>query len=240
MRKIVLLIFEGDSDSFALYDWLYKIGNAFDVQFEVLDGDPFSNYDNQGKSSKNIVGAIVAKFKKDRKIRDEDILAVFQLTDTDGVFIPAGNIIFDRTSVEQKKYMTDKIVTKNERSQKLIAQRNEHKRNHLIALTRTKMIRKAVYEIYYFSRNLDAIIHNSADISYSDKITAAEAFSDSFASETEFEQFFNNKEFAVAGDYKETWDFITQGCNSLNRYSNFHLLFASLRVLLEEHRRESQ
>ena len=38
MKKIILLIFEGDSDSFALYDWLYKI--VFGIRSSFLSDFP--------------------------------------------------------------------------------------------------------------------------------------------------------------------------------------------------------
>ena len=33
------------------------------------------------------------------------------------------------------------------------------------------------------------------------------------------------EDFVIKGDYKETWQFIKEDCNSLNRYCNFHLYF---------------
>ena len=236
-RPIVLVIVEGSSDEAALFDHLEAIVLVFDVRFEVLHGDVLTDMHNTNKTAKNIIGAIVADYKNKRKLGDDDILAVIQLTDTDGVFIPETSVLFDSTLEKRLKYTCEEIIVSDKKRQNLIIQRNGFKSKKLLALSRTKKINKAVFYIYYFSRNLDAIIHNNADLSDSEKITAAEEFSDSFANEIEFEQFFHNKDFAVVGDYQKSWNFITQGCNSLNRYSNFHLLFASLRSLFEEHRR---
>ena len=41
----------------------------------------------------------------------------------------------------------------------------------------------------------------------------------------EFIDFISDKSIAVEGSYKQTWKFIEKGTNSLNRYSNMHLIF---------------
>jgi hypothetical protein len=55
----------------------------------------------------------------------------------------------------------------------------------------------------------------------------AECFVDSYyKNENAFIDFICDKEFAVKGDYKETWEFIKINGNSLKRHSNFHLFFS--------------
>ena len=41
----------------------------------------------------------------------------------------------------------------------------------------------------------------------------------------EFLEFINSKSLKVEGNYKETWHFIKQELNSVNRYSNLWLVF---------------
>ena len=43
--------------------------------------------------------------------------------------------------------------------------------------------------------------------------------------EKEFIDFISDSEFAVDGRYRETWDFIKEDLNSLNRHCNLHLFF---------------
>jgi len=43
--------------------------------------------------------------------------------------------------------------------------------------------------------------------------------------EDAFVEFIRNEEFAVQGEYRETWEFIKLNGNSLKRYSNFQLFF---------------
>ena len=43
--------------------------------------------------------------------------------------------------------------------------------------------------------------------------------------EKNFISFLRDNDFAIPGDYNETWKFIKKDCNSLNRYCNFHLYF---------------
>jgi len=237
-KSIILVIVEGLSDKDALYPWLSIIGKEINVRFKIMHGDPFSNRKNINDSSLDIIDAILSKFQKISKLTNDDILAIFQLTDTDGVFIPNENVLIDQT-ITKLKYDFDKIFVKDIEHRAEIIQRNEQKSNHLTKLAKVKFFRKSIYQIYYFSRNLDAVVHNNADLQKSKKISHSEMFSDSFINEIEFANFFSSGEFAVTGDYNESWDFITQGCNSLNRYSNFHLLLASLKSLLEGHGKES-
>lgn len=57
-------------------------------------------------------------------------------------------------------------------------------------------------------------------------ITSVGRFSDSYyKTEATFVDFIRDEQFAVKGDYKETWEFIKLNGNSLKRYSNFHLFF---------------
>ena len=41
----------------------------------------------------------------------------------------------------------------------------------------------------------------------------------------EFIEFISDVNIAVSGTYQKTWDFIEKDKNSLNRYSNMHLIF---------------
>ena len=80
--------------------------------------------------------------------------------------------------------------------------------------------------MYYFSCNLEHVLHNEVNLSDELKMEYAERFSDSYYKiESAFIDFIRDEQFAVTGDYKETWEFIKLNGNSLKRYSNFHLFF---------------
>ena len=102
--------------------------------------------------------------------------------------------------------------------------------NKVAALNRLSTVKRVFsidYEIYYFSRNLEHVLHNKTeDLDRYEKQKLAETFADAYYDRpTAFIEFINAPEFAVNGDYRETWAFTKQGCNSLNRHCNFHLFF---------------
>lgn len=110
-----------------------------------------------------------------------------------------------------------------------IKNRNSKKRMHLNTLSKTeKVVKTVTYKILYFSRNLDHVISNKPDTL--EKSNDADAFSNSFATPHEFENFFKKSDFTVDGTYDETWYFIKDDLKSLNRFSNFHLIFEMLKV----------
>ncbi|MGL5639787.1 MAG: hypothetical protein ACRCW7_10710, partial [Cetobacterium sp.] len=69
------------------------------------------------------------------------------------------------------------------------------------------------------------VLHNLIDVPDNQKRILAEKFNDEYEDNfDEFKAFITNKEFAVNGNYAETWEFIKKDNNSLKRFSNIHLL----------------
>lgn len=82
------------------------------------------------------------------------------------------------------------------------------------------------YSVYYFSCNLEHVLHNEQNVPDLQKKEYAEAFEDKYVeSPQEFITFLKSDEISVTGSYLETWNFIKDGINSLNRYSNLWLFF---------------
>ena len=85
--------------------------------------------------------------------------------------------------------------------------------------------------MFYFSRNPEYVLHNEAkELTTSEKNALADQFDDLYGDAPEaFLEFIRSKDFAVLGDYAETWNFIEDGFHSLERWSNFHLYFEKQR-----------
>lgn len=77
---------------------------------------------------------------------------------------------------------------------------------------------------------MEHVLHNDArNLSDEEKANYADEFADTYSQNPEgFIEFLSDFDFAVPGDYGETWRFIFAGTNSLHRHSNLHLLFSDV------------
>lgn len=220
-KKVVLFLVEGITDEISLALVLSKIIEKDKlVRFKVINGDITSEY---GTNSINILNKITKVIKEfiDKDIyRKKDIQKVIHIIDTDGAYIDNQSII--QKDIDFIEYDMQNIFTKNIES---IIKRNEQKRQVINKLIGACYVyRDLPYEIYFFSSNLEHVLHNDQNVIKDKKDAYAYEFADKFKEEpSKFIEFINNKEFAVAGDYDDTWNFIKKDSNSLKRYTNFHL-----------------
>ena len=153
-----------------------------------------------------------------------DILEIIHLLDTDGAYISEDFI--EKHEKDKNYYYSDKLCTRNPENTK---KRNDKKSRIMDRLSSHSKINGIPYKAYYLSCNLEHVLHNDANIDDSLKVEKAEEFSDSyFGRELEFLDFIRTESFAVESSYKESWEFIKQGNNSLNRYRNSHLVFKNI------------
>jgi hypothetical protein len=69
-------------------------------------------------------------------------------------------------------------------------------------------------------------LHNIQNATKDEKNEYSKMFSKMFKQNpNEFIEFINNPIFAINGEYRDTWNYIKNGNNSLNRYTNFNLYF---------------
>lgn len=99
--------------------------------------------------------------------------------------------------------------------------------NRLIALNTVWKI--IPYSVYFFSCNIDHVLHNNPNLAENEKMAYAEQFEDQYHNCPErFVNFL--RRFAVQGNYCETWAFIKLGEHSLQRFTNFQLYFSDPKV----------
>lgn len=224
-KKVILFIAEGPTDEYALSPVLKKIFQNSHVRFHVVHGDLTSDFTVDNSNAVKTVNSHI-KMELDRYgFKRSDIIRVIHLIDTDGAFIPNANVVAG--DVEHIQYEENQIVTKS--VLRTIA-RNEQKQRVLYRLSSEKMIGKSPYAVYYFSRNMEHVLHNDArNLSDEEKANYADEFADTYSQNPEgFIEFLSDFDFAVPGDYGETWRFIFAGTNSLHRHSNLHLLFSDV------------
>lgn len=220
-KKVVLFIVEGISDQTSLALILSRLIKSESVRFHIVNGDITSDYQTTGANVITKVNEQIKRFLNNNFLKKTDILKIVQLVDADGAFV--GKEYIEEDNIEGFLYSSDSIKAKNTEA---VMQRNQRKSSILNKLSTCSQISGIAYELYYFSCNLEHVLHNDCNIDDNKKDELAEGFSDKFyGKEIQFVEFISNKEFAVHGDFKATWEFIKLSNNSLNRYSNFHLFF---------------
>jgi hypothetical protein len=227
-KKIALFIVEGITDEISLGLILSKIIEKDKiVRFKIINGDMTTQ---NGVNLSNIYMKIT-NYIKDFISRDiykkSDILNVIHLVDTDGVYINDDLILENK--LESLEYSTECIYTKNIDH---IKKRNKQKSQILNKLISTNIIYTNLpYRVYFFSSNLEHVLHNKQRVSPFQKRKYAELFVDKFITDpVSFIEFINREEFALTGTYKETWDFIKKDTNSLKRYTNFNLYINTMKT----------
>lgn len=227
-KKIILFIVEGITDEISLGLILSKlIEKDKIVRFKVINGDITAK---NGVTLSNIYVKI-ANYIKEFISRDiytkSDILKVVHIVDMDGVYI-TDDLILEK-KIESIEYTTQNIYARNVDH---IRNRNKQKSQILSKLSSTNMVYTNLpYSVYFFSSNIEHVMHNQQTVLSYQKRRYAEDLVDKFiASPVSFIEFINNKEFALALPYKDTWDFIKKDTNSLKRYTNFNLFINTIKT----------
>ncbi len=223
-KKIILFLVEGISDEEALSAILSDIIRDDVVSFQITSGDLTSR---KGANNQNIIPSInkkVIEFMKIAKVKRSDISQIIHLIDIDGAYIQDEEFMEEDPSLGNGFLYTSNKIYSSKKSR--IISRNQQKSNLMNKLSGLNEISGTSYKAYYFCCNLDHVFHNERNLDKDLKVSYAEEFQDRFfEKEKEFLKFIKESEFAVEGNFTETWNFIKQDLNSLGRYSNFHLFF---------------
>lgn len=222
-KKVLFFLVEGPTDEGTLSAVMKRIFDSQAVHFQVVHGDITTEQDISGRNAKKHVAERISVEMKKYGYQKTDILRVVHLIDTDGAFIPDSAVY--ECAAEGICYFEDHIETKYVSS---VRKRNAKKAQVIATLSRTgKILRDVPYSIFYFSRNMEHVLHNrSEELSDEDKIDLADAFAEQYENDIPgFLTLIRAQDIAVPGNYTETWRFIYSETNSLGRHSNFHLLF---------------
>lgn len=224
--KVILILVEGETDASSLGLVLSKLSQNYQVRFQVIRTDVTSDINSSVDNILKIVNSKILDFLGANSfLRKNDILKVVQITDTDGAFVSAEQI---KQSSTGETYYDENTIWASDVSN--LEKRNIQKSAILRKLIGTNSVSKTLpYEIYYFSCNLEHVLHNVQNATREEKEKYATDFAEHFSkNETEFLEFITNSEFSVNGNYSETWEYIKKDTNSLNRHTNFRLFFDGL------------
>ncbi|QYR55798.1 hypothetical protein [Fusobacterium hwasookii] len=226
-KKVILFLVEGASDLTSL-EFIDNVNADETIRFQITSGDITSKSGVSPQNCREEINKILLSFLVRSKLRKTDIIKIIHILDIDGVYIPEISIVEDK-NVTKFLYTLNGIIAP---SKEAVQKRNEAKKQILEKLLITSEINSIPYEMYYMSCNLEHVLHNKlVDMEEDEKKELANKFADRFyEKEIEFINFINRKDFKVLGDYKTTWNFIKEGLNSVNRYSNFWLFFETIKI----------
>ena len=221
-KKVMLFIVEGPTDAQALGPILKRLFRTEKLRFHIVHGDMTAAI---GMCAENAIATVRKHIQQEMQrygFTRADVMRVVHLVDTDGAFVPDDCVLFE--NVQQIAYAHDCILSQHPQK---ITERNARKSAVLHRLYTTTTIDSMPYAVYYFSRNLEHVLHDvDAHLPDDKKVGYADAFADLFIDNPRaFENFIASATFAVNGTYLQTWQFIQHSTRSLHRHCNLHLLF---------------
>lgn len=224
-KQVILFLVEGSTDEDALSPVLKKLFHNTLVRFHVVNGDISTDLSVDSRNAVNTVNNHIKREMTRYGFRRGDLIRIIHLIDTDGAFIPNDHV--EAGDVPRIQYEENCILTKQ--VPQTVA-RNERKQRVINKLCSTKKVGGTPYQVYYFSRNLEHVLHNdNGSLTDEEKIACADEFADTYTDDPQgFVQFLMESDFTVSGDYSETWEFIFAGTNSLHRHCNIHLMLADI------------
>ena len=253
-RKYILFLVEGYTDTEVLaesftsiYEEVSSPEELIEVKFCTLKQGDQSGGDitsSNGVNPENIEGLIGKLFidpflEKNAFIYPKEISEVIQIVDLDGAFISDEMVVqlnADETE-ERIRYSEDKIETVDVAT---IRERNARKSANLKRLVSMSEIvirpkngrntKTVKYSVYYFSCNMDHVIHDKLNLTAQEKVRLADDFlvASSGTCETLKETLCSDSVACSNMTYQESWDFIMEGKESLKRHTNLNLLIEKL------------
>lgn len=225
-KRIVFVIVEGPTDQDALGILLNRIFDRQKVIVHVQHSDITSDTAVNASNVVRKVTQIVKDYANSNSLKRQDFQEIIHITDTDGAFISPDAVIADNT-VARLTYSPTEIRTKNKSN---IEDRNRRKSENINRLvSQSSMWTDIPYRIFYMSCNLDHVLHNKLNSSDDEKEDNAHRFAARYRNDIPgFIRFIAGSDFAVCGEYRETWDFITRELHSLERHTNLGLCFPEI------------
>lgn len=222
-KRVLLFVVEGSTDETALALILERCFSESRIAFDIMSGDITTKALPERETIVTHLRKKVIAYVENKPYRWTDIEKIILITDLDGAFIPAENVLQHEGELH---YELDAIKTNNVDG---IRKRNERKAKALQKLIATPCITykkcRVPFFTYFMSRNLEHALHGvEAELDVKEKEELARQFQLQYALDiTGFISFMNSEKVAVQGTYQETWDYVQAGTSSLHRGSNLHL-----------------
>ena len=202
-KKILLVLVEGITDQASLELILTNLAsNSHKLILQVTYGDVTSLYTS---TPQNIRSKINELIKSDgKKHLPSDYQEIIHIIDLDGVYLSHDRIIEDLT-LNSLEYHSNEIRAPDIND---VIKRNERKKEIINKLITTKFIRRSIpYRLFYFSCNLEHVLHDVMFVEDKDKIKLANKFEDSYYDNLDkFLDFMCFSDFSSKQNYLESWD----------------------------------
>ena len=239
--KAVLMILEGPSDDTALAGPISALLKELSVKTFVVHGDITSKIpDHLDHKSDDVVKVVNEIFKKhlhESKLKISDFVAVFLLTDLDGIYLDKERIKED-PDLKKPRYAERSI---SHCSKEKIETRNDKKKINIKTLYRrcsalSYRRYKVPFYVFFMSCNLEHALFNSFNCSNTDKEKLAYDFHEKYDSNPqEFYEFLQSlmpkfiangtQASSVAYDlYLASWKAVEQINDRIPRSSNLALI----------------
>lgn len=220
-KKIVFVIVEGPSDEEALAVILNRLYDTSTVYVHIMHGDITTDRDTSATNIRSKIGNEVRHYASANHYKKADFEEIIHIVDMDGAYVPQDCILKD--ACEKPIYDLENIRTANPHG---IINRNFQKSSILNKLCTTPTIWDVPYHVFYMSCNLDHVLYNKQNSSDEEKEDDAYRFAKKYKDDIPaFLAFIRESDFSVLSEYHESWEFIKQGKNSLNRYTNIGLYY---------------
>lgn len=221
-KKIVFIIVEGPSDDEALGVLFHRIFDRNTVFVHVFHGDITTERGVTSGRILNRVGNEIRSYAKSNHFTSRDFQEIIHIVDMDGAYIPDG-CVTENDSAVSLVYSDAGIET---RTPSAVIARNRQKRQNLDKLCASDQVWNVPYRIFYMSCNLDHVLYNKRNSSDAEKENHSYAFARRYRDDIEgFQKFITSSDFSVVMGYRESWEFIKEGTESLKRHTNLGLCF---------------
>lgn len=232
-KKVILVVVEGETEQVILYDYLDTYFAESEVRFDVQRGDLLTKWEGTKKVTniKNTVGQVIKHYLEKNKFLPKDLLAVVQVTDADGCFIANEQVKVNTEIKESIFYDETEILVNSEKKKEAIEERNTLKAQNIkiLATSESFTLKKipVPYQLFYFSTNLEHVLWGERNEEPTGKVSKADEFMDTLTVSIEdyLRQYLRtNKDHSYVEQIEESWAYLMQDCNSLQRSTNVPLL----------------
>lgn len=232
-KKVILVVVEGETEQIILYDYLDTYFTESEVRFDVQRGDMLTKWEGTKKTTniKKTVGQVISHYLDKNKFLSKDLLAIVQITDADGCFIPHEHVKVNSDLNRSIFYDETEILVGSMKKKEAIEERNTLKAQNIKILATSKSFtvkRNPVpYQLFYFSTNLEHVLWGERNEEAIGKVHKADEFMENLSCSIEeyLRPFLHaDKGSSYEEKLEESWTYVMQDCNSLQRSTNVPLL----------------